>query len=224
MKPLLLSLLLLAGCQTRPMKLPAPVPEPLPIAKTPPPPAPPAEAETPLQRATQLVEALTSQNDALAARLRTAESRAAAPAPESSKPEAAVPSLAPIPALVASAAPGSTTAATTAPSDPATWLVPNADGIVDLTAVANESEAGPVNPFAVRVTPTSAVTETTLTVQGVVRAGKACALVNERLLEVGESVEQCRLTRIEPDAAIFAVGEKTMRLPFGEKPVRVRHT
>ncbi|MBA3850690.1 MAG: hypothetical protein C0502_11965 [Opitutus sp.] len=79
-----------------------------------------------------------------------------------------------------------------------------------------------MNPFAVRAAPEGAGREVLVHVSGLIAGPKACAVVNERLVEAGDSVESFRVERIDPEAVLLCLGERRMRLPLSDKPVRVR--
>ena len=48
------------------------------------------------------------------------------------------------------------------------------------------------------------------------------AVINDRLMEAGETIESLTVERIEPDAVVCRYEDKWLRLPVAEKPVRVR--
>lgn len=217
MKNLLVVLLVgLAGCQSSPVPsvLPAPsnppsltVPSPVPSVVVPPPAA--TGLELKLRQHAQYIEALISQNDALTAKL--AATSVAAP------PTVTVVPLAPEPAP--SPRPPSAPVAVS----PEPTLTPNADHVIDLVAaVVAEKSGEPVNPFTVRTVPPEAMREVSLHVGGIVAGPLACAIVNDRLVQVGELVESLAVERIEPDAVLLRHSGKLLRLPVAEKATRVR--
>ncbi len=196
-------LILLVGCQT-PAPPPSVEPEdpPAPVAM----PDPGTALE--LRRQRQLVEALMSQNEALQAQLDQADQRTptvvAAP-PVVTKP----PSPPPEPTLGPEAT-------------DITLLLPNKDGVIDLVAATTLAAGETVNPFVLRQ-PLGPDRETVVTVQGIVRGEHPCALVNDRVLTVGDRLDVLRLTRIEPEALFFEIDDFTLRIPVQGGPVRVRH-
>lgn len=99
--------------------------------------------------------------------------------------------------------------------------VPNADGLIDLTAVA-ASTGDDVNPFAVRHLPPEAVREVTLQVHGIIGGDVPCALINERTFQVGESVESLAVVRIEPESVLLRLDDQLLRIPVNPTPARVR--
>jgi hypothetical protein len=213
MKSLLTLLCLgLAGCQTAaPLTLPPlpakPAPEFRPVVAAPPAPLNPALEQKVRQQA-QYIEALISQNDALSSRLTAA---ASAPVATSPAPEPAPVAIAPPPAPPLQPV----------PAEP--MLTPNADGVIDLAAVA--ADAGPgeaVNPFAVRAVSAGAAREVTLHVSGILAGKTPCAVINERLVQTAETVESFTVERIEPDAVWLRYAGQRLRLPVSEKPARVR--
>ena len=212
--PVLLSLGLV-GCQnaaptTTALPMPAkPAPESRPVVIAPPTPTSPALDQKIRQQA-QFIEALISQNDALTAKLAPT---AVPPPPPVVAVSAPVSILAPKPPV---APPGQP-----APSEPT--LTPNADGVIDLAAVKADAKPGePVNPFALRAVPAEAVREITLHVAGILAGAVPCAVINDRLVQTGESVESLAVERIEPDAVWLRYAGQRLRLPVSEKPVRVR--
>lgn len=216
---LLLLSLFLTACRT-PRSAPLPAlptksaPEPRAIAS-----APPPTPDPKLQEQAQLIDALISQNDALTAQIATlatsSRTPAATPTPEPIPPTTAPAEIHPPPA-----APAVPPAAPT--SDPS-LLVPNADGVIDLAAVAlAQSSSEPINPFAVRSVPADRVREVTLRIAGLVGGERPCAVVNDRRVQAGDHIESLAVERIEPDAVVFTYGEHRLRLPVAESPTRVR--
>lgn len=199
----------LVGCQTR--KSPPPA---LPKATEPPaapvslsPPAP-HDWEQQLRQQRQLAEALMSQNDALQAQLREALARTPQPVPVN------VPTVPALPADLITPQPA---------EPPINVLMPNAEGLIDLIAARAGPDDKLVNPFAVRL-PSGNEVETVLRVQGVVTGKHPCALVNDQLVSVGDTVEMLRLERIETRELYFTVGRFTLKIPVGGQPVRIRRT
>lgn len=106
-----------------------------------------------------------------------------------------------------------------APLEPA--IVPNADGVIDLTAVATSPD-GEINPFAVRAIGPESVREITLRMDGIINGPFPCVLVNGRTVQVGEAAEGLVLVRVEPDTALFRYDEHRIRIPVAGKPTLVR--
>ena len=230
--------LLLAGCQTMP-----PVVKPLPDA---PPlrakpenyadraprataPAPPEATSVapgePSVPPAQVIEALMAQNDALTARLHARENSAtgtpppapaAAATPAIAEPPAAEP---PPPTRLPAPAESAPPAASVTPSEPTPLLAPNAEGVIDTTALA--ASGAPANPFAVRTLPTAAVREVSFAVQGIIQGARLCALINGRVAEAGDAVESLRLTRLEPEALVLSGDGFAINLPLGATRVRL---
>ena len=206
----------LAGCQSTPAPsvLPAPTKpvaaiHPVPIVPV----AVPAPAtsglEQKIRQQSHYIEALISQNDALTAKITTA--RSSAPPPPTVVP------LPPDPAPLPRPAPLSPTL----PPEPT--LTPNADNVIDLVAfVVSEKPGEPVNPFTVRTVPPEAMREVTLHVGGIVAGPMACAVINDRLVQVGEIIESLVVERIEADAVLLRHSGRLLRLPVAEKSTRVR--
>ena len=217
MKHLLIAIVIgLAGCQTPPPPrvLPAPA---KPVAAIPPPPSPPAPAPTPtsasleqkLRQQAQYIEALISQNDALTAKL--AGSNGSSPSPRTAAPLPAEPPPLQRPAPLAPPP----------PVEPI--LTPNAENVIDLVAVIVAEKPGePVNPFMVRTVPPEAMREVSVHVGGIVAGPAACAVVNDRLVQAGETIESLAVERIEPDAVLLRHSGRLLRLPVTEQPTRVR--
>lgn len=216
MKHLLLVLLVgLAGCQSSPAPSVLPAPASPPAASVPPPAQPSAPAtpsanglELKVRQQAQYIEALISQNDALTAKLAVPK---ATPQPVVSVPPTREP--APVPQPPAPRLPIS--------AEPT--LTPNADNVIDLiAAIVTEKSGEPVNPFAVRTVPPEAMREVSLLVGGIAAGPMACAVINDRLVQVGETIESLTVERIEPDAVLLRHSGKLLRLPVAEKPTRVR--
>lgn len=185
-------------------------------------------------RQQQHIQALIAQNDALLERVRELENRPAVPAP------VLVPAILP-PAIlqpIVSAQPSVDAVATTTPSPPSeppvppaptpppsveAAILPNADGVIDLTALLTQSRDGDdINPFAVRSLPADAIREVTLHVQGVIGGATPCALINQRTVQSEQTIESLTLIGIEPSAVLVRHAGHLLRLPVGEKPVRIR--
>lgn len=197
MRAEILLILALTGCQSSP---------PPPLRPAPPPFAPPLEWQEKALRQQQHLRALLAHNEALHERVRQLET---APAPRS-------PGLVP---QVAAAVPPAKPAEPPAESGPV--LMPNAEGMIDLLAAAALT-GEEINPFAVRSFPVEAVREIALHLTGLMQGANPCALVNGRPVEPGEAVETLTLVRIEDGAALFQHGSLRLRLPVGEKPVRIK--
>lgn len=220
---ILLSLLLCAGCQSVSRPTPpepvTPVPKAAPVA--PPPTVAPASAELEhrLTRQSRLMAALIEQNDVLGEKLRLAEK---APAPTAVTPPPAGPtSGAPLPLVPTPVATPSLVAPPVEPAPELPLHTPNADGLIDLTATTGPIGAA-VNPFALRSGATETRREITLLVQGIAAGPNACALINERMCEPGDTVESLRVDRIEPDAVTLRGEAFRLRIPPTDQPVRVR--
>lgn len=198
---LLLCLLPLAGCQSAPQPVAA---VSAPVAA----PAPIPERADPAVRQRRHIEALIAQNEALASRVRELEAQ---PKPVTASAPPALISASPVVGA-------STTATALEPvHEPA--LMPNAEGLLDLTAVRTGDEA---NPFAVRTLPPESVREVALRVGGIVRGPSPCALINGRPVQAGDRIESLDVVRIEPAAVLLRHGAELLRLPLTEKPVRIR--
>lgn len=105
--------------------------------------------------------------------------------------------------------------------DPEPALMPNGDGVVDLT-VAGVPVAEEVNPFAVRVTPAATPRTIEVRVTGILAGVKPAAIINGQLLEPGANVDGLILQRIEPAAVILTLGRHRLRVPLSSEPIRVR--
>lgn len=217
MKYLLVSIVIgLAGCQSTPAPsvLPAPT---KPVVTLPPAPTVPvvvpgpasAGLEPKLRQQAQYIEALISQNDALTAKITTASSSVPPPPTVVPLPPDPVPLPRPV------------SVSPTLPPEPT--LTPNADNVIDLVAfVVSEKPGEPVNPFTVRTVPPEAMREVTLHVGGIVAGPMACAVINDRLVQVGEIIESLAVERIEADAVLLRHSGRLLRLPVAEKSIRVR--
>lgn len=202
----LILLLALTGCQAVPPPKPA-----TPALLF----APTLELQEKALRQQQHIRALIAQNDALHTRVR--ELATPPPTPEVPTTSRVAEKATPTPAVPASEQP------TTEERETIGALSPNAEGVIDLAAIAAQPNQGEeINPFAVRSLPTDAVREITLHVSGLIQGPAPCALVNGRPLEPGETIETLTLARIEPGAALFRHGPHLLRLPVSEKPVRLR--
>jgi hypothetical protein len=234
---LLVFAIALAGCQSAPTATVLPSPakpaaavSPAPVTPTVAPVPSSAGLEQKLRQQAQYIEALISQNDALIAKLPAtpvsatpaANINTLPPPPLSLPPELAAPPpadpvpppLPPTPVQVSS---------TPIPLPPEPTLTPNADNVIDLVAVVVAEKPGePVNPFTVRTVPPEAMREVTLQVGGIVAGPVSCAIVNDRLVQVGELIESLAIERIEANAVLLRHSGRLLRLPVAEKPVRVR--
>ena len=102
------------------------------------------------------------------------------------------------------------------------FIMPNSDGVIDLSALEATAKSDDPNPFAVRTPALDATRELSIQLGGVIGGAQPGALVNNRAMFVGESVDSFTLVRIESDAAIFRSGDHQLRLPISAQPVRVR--
>lgn len=107
--------------------------------------------------------------------------------------------------------------------DPEPALMPNADGVIDLTSVETPA-TGEVNPFAVRAVPANPPRSIELRITGILAGAKPCAIINGQLLEPGATIEGMTLKRIEPNAVILTLGRHRLRAPISSEPIRVRTT
>ena len=217
MKYLIVSIFIgLAGCQSTPAPSVLPAPN-KPVVTLPPAPTVPvvvpgpatAGLEPKLRQQAQYIEALISQNDALTAKITTASSSMPPPPTVVPLPPDPVPLPRPVPV------------SPTLPPEPT--LTPNADNVIDLVAfVVSEKPGEPVNPFTVRTVPPEAMREVTLHVGGIVAGPMACAVINDRLVQVGEIIESLAVERIEADAVLLRHSGRLLRRPVAEKSTRVR--
>ncbi len=190
-----------------------------------------------LARQSQVIEALIAQNDALTARLRQLERDGAAsnagaaaipvPAATPAPPVSAIsPTTPPLSASTPSAAPSRAPTDTPAtalppPAPEKPLLTPNADGVIDVTALDPTPPGAPLNPFAVRAPSADAGREITLRVQGIVTGEKPCAIVNDRVVECGQRIESLQLNRLLPDALVLGGDGFDLNLPLGATKVRL---
>jgi hypothetical protein len=108
-------------------------------------------------------------------------------------------------------------------ADPEPALMPNADGMIDLTSLEAPA-ADEVNPFAVRTASTNPPRTIELRITGILAGVKPGAIINGQLLEPGAIVEGLILKRIEPSAVILTLGRHRLRVPLSSEPIRVRTT
>jgi hypothetical protein len=196
----ILLLATLAGCHSAPTPPERRAPDTVVVPPATPPPRE-AELEARLQQQRYVIDALLSQQEAWQAQATPTRQ------PEDRKPMRFLPRKAEVPAQPAS-------------ERVPPFLVPDAGGIIDLTALGKKPADESTNPFVV-APPASPAREVLLSVQGVLPGPNPSAIVNDRPLEIAESVDSLRLARVETDAAIFAFGDQHLRIPLG-RPVRVR--
>lgn len=221
---LALTLVTVTGCQSAPRPAPIPVAAPAPLV------APSLDLQEKALRQQQHIQALIAQNEALLARVRELETPPPAPppvlVPAVLPPAILQPLTAVTPAV--DAAPPKTPPVPPVPPVPApppveTAILPNADGVIDLTALLTRTSDGEdVNPFAVRSLPADAIREVMLHVQGVVGGEAPCALINQRAVQAEQNIESLTLVGIEPNAVLVRHAGHLLRLPVAEKPVRIR--
>lgn len=220
MKSLLpLLLLALCGCRTPAPVAPLPAPPPIPVR----PPAVPTAASLPPARPVaalpdprsrqqaQLIEALINQNEALADRLAALQSAST------------VTPAGPAPAPVALQATPAAPAAGPGSAAPEPTIAPNAEGVIDLAAIEQADSAGePVNPFALRAAAGDKTREVSLLVGGIILGKSPCAVVNERLVQAGDTIDGLTVERIEAGAVVVRAGAHRLRLPVSPAPTRVK--
>jgi hypothetical protein len=218
----ILTLLLMsvfAGCHTTTPATSLPLPPaaptaPAPLEVAPPAPAATAALEQKLRQQTQVIEALISQNEALATRLAQAGGTAAPALGASAAPPAGGAILPPV-----SSPPVSPP---TPPGAGEPMLTPNADGVIDLAAASTPTTGAPVNPFTVRTQPGDGSREVTLRIGGVVAGPTPCAVINDRLLQSGDVIESLAIEHIEPDAVVLRRDGLRMRLRVSDQAVHLR--
>jgi len=218
---LLIVPIIFVGCRTAPLPT-FPLPSASPVVPVPlmaPPPAvppPTIQLEQKIRQQAQIIEALISQNDALMAKL-------AASATTTGPTITVAP-----PAVASIVAPALISPATVAPAVPASVpspefaLTPDAEGVIDLTATASQKPDELVNPFTVRSAPKESVRDVTLHVGGIVAGPNVCAIVNDQLIQPGDTLESFSVERIESDAVFLRREGQRMRLPVSAQPIRVR--
>lgn len=102
-------------------------------------------------------------------------------------------------------------------------ITPNAEGVIDLAAIEQAGSAGePVNPFAVRTAPGDKTREVSLLVGGIILGKSPCAVVNERLVQAGDTIDGLTVERIEASAVVVRAGAHRLRLPVSPEPTRVK--
>ncbi|MBP6505971.1 MAG: hypothetical protein KA257_00270 [Opitutaceae bacterium] len=211
-------ILVLCGCRTAAPVAPLPVPasvkaiQPQPVPPSVPAVPTPVTSTSPdpkSRQQAQLIEALINQNDALTARL-TALRAAPATAPVASETTSV--KIPPSPVVLL-----------TAPAFTDATITPNADGVIDLVAVKQAGAVDePVNPFAVRATHSESAREVSLVVGGIIMGAAPCAMVNERLVQVGDPIERFVVEQIDVSAVIVRFGVHRLRLPVSTVPTRVK--
>jgi len=105
-------------------------------------------------------------------------------------------------------------------------ILPDADGVLDFAAAqrARTFDAIP-NPFRDRLRPPPTFGEVSLVVHSVLIPGRpedACVVLNGRLYSAGDKVEGLELARISAESLEFRVDGAVLRVPVGDKPVRIR--
>lgn len=212
---LLFALPFVGGCHTAPTRHSASTPSPVisvarPLGTAAIAPLPPASPtlEQRLRQQSQFIEALINQNDALAASL---ASRAQPESPHQAPPSVLPVALQTVPAFGKSSGPASDAA-----------LAPNAEGVIDLCAIATPEAGTPANPFAVRTIAPDSMREISLRVGGVVAGPVACVIINDRLLQAGDSLESLTVERVDAGSVYLRHEGRRLRLPISAKPVRVR--
>ena len=105
-------------------------------------------------------------------------------------------------------------------------IVPNSDGLIDLAALDAADAPGALpNPFIVRYRPPASIREVSLAIDGVLVAGKpedACAIVNGEIYSPGDALAGLTVSSIAQDAIELRAEGLRLRIPVGDKPVRLR--
>lgn len=209
------------------------------------------ELQRTVLRQRQVISALMEQNDVLVARIKTMESAPpptmelpdSAPPPPAPDEVAALradlaslraelKSAAPLPSPAVSppsrpaAAPLPIAAATPQPvgldASPLVTLVPNADGVVEISRALIGAGSDNANPFVVRYQPDERMRELSLAIGGVALGANPSALVNGRTLSIGEPWECFSLRTVESDALVFDSSDVAVRLPVGDRITKIR--
>lgn len=216
---LILTLVAVTGCQSAPRPAPLPVAAPAAVV------APSLDLQEKTLRQQQHIQALIAQNEALLTRVRELETPPPAP-PPAPVPAVLPPAvLQPVAAVPPPSAPATPTTQAVSPPPPPVEpaILPNADGVIDLTALLTQTRDGEdINPFAVRSLPADAIREVTLHVQGVIGGAAPCALINQRAVQPEQTIESLTLVGIEPNAVLVRHAGHLLRLPVAEKSVRIR--
>ncbi len=99
-------------------------------------------------------------------------------------------------------------------------ITPNAEGLIDLTLMANDPNAD-INPFAIRQIDPAAKCEVKLQIGGIIHGPISCVLVNGQSMQTGDAVESLTLVRIEAHSVLFRYREHLLRLPVAANPTRL---
>jgi hypothetical protein len=117
-------------------------------------------------------------------------------------------------------------AAPESPSKAPIAMVPNADGLLDLTHLGETGEDDPIpNPFRLRYHPAAEVREVRLEIGSVLvggRAGDASAIVNGQVVSPGDSLEGLKVASIDGDALELVRDGVRVRLPVGDRAFTLR--
>ena len=203
---LILIVALCAGCHGVAVRKPVSLAPPIASAHSTP------DAEAKLAEARKFIGALIEQNDVLREQLRVALE---------SHPQLAAETAAPAP-VVAAPAPIAGVAPQAQEKSPDLPLAtPNAEGLIDLASLAHPADV-PVNPFTLRASASDPKRELSLLVQGLSSGPNASALINDRVYQVGDSIESLKLERIDPDTVTLRTDAHRIKLTAAEKPTRVR--
>jgi hypothetical protein len=107
---------------------------------------------------------------------------------------------------------------------PPVIVMPNADGILDLTGIGEP--AGPddtPNPFRLRSSPPAPAREARLSVRSIlVGGGVPAALLNGEVLGIGETWDGMVVAAITEDTVELRQGPFLLRIPVQEEPVVIR--
>lgn len=90
---------------------------------------------------------------------------------------------------------------------------------------AADSPGALPNPFIVRYRPPASIREVSLAIDAVLIARKAtdaCAIVNGEVCSPGDALAGLTVSSIAPDAIELRAEGVRLRIPAGDKPVRLR--
>ena len=117
-------------------------------------------------------------------------------------------------------------AAQPAPAGAERVVVPNADSVIDLAALASADSPGALpNPFLVRFRPAAAVREISIAVNAVLvpsNAGDACAIINGELYSPGDRFSGLTVASIDGERIDLRSDGLRLAIPVTDRPVVLR--
>jgi len=112
-----------------------------------------------------------------------------------------------------------------APADPSVVIKPDADGVIDESAIGVVEEESPINPFRVRYHPPLPMRDLHLGINSILIGTDRdtnAVVINGKLYSAGDDLCGLRVSAISNESIDLRHGNLLLRLPVQDKPVTLR--